>query len=66
MPSATLNFNLDNPADSEAFVTAVKAKNLWIALFDIDQQIMTHADDQTVQKFWEILDRLDITLEELS
>ena len=74
MPQATLTYNLDNPDDVEAFQVAVKAKDLWLALFDVSEMLRTiekYEDkdppiDEIRRRFYAVLEEYGITLEELS
>jgi hypothetical protein len=61
----TLEFNLDDQEDEVAYMRCVKAKNLAIALWDIDQYLRTsikHAPDSMSK---EVYDALQETRDEL-
>ena len=75
----TLEFNLDDPADMEAYMRAVKSTKLAIVLWDMDQHLrnkIKYAPDsmspeayeafqETRDKLREIMDYNSIDLDEL-
>lgn len=68
---AILEFDL--PEDQEECIVAVKSKNMWIALWDMSNNIRTWCEtsdtiqtDKVSETFYKNLENNDITLEELS
>lgn len=79
MAKAILEFNLDEPEDKEAHLRAVKALDMALALWDIEQylraqtkyapdsmpEVAYDALDKARQEFYEILTNHNISLDEL-
>lgn len=58
MAKAILEFDLDDPADKEAHLRAVRSTNLAIALWDIDQYLRAktkYAPDSMLPEVYEAL-----------
>jgi hypothetical protein len=60
-----LEFNLDDPFDEASYMRCVKAKDMAIALWDIDQYLRAHikyapdtADEKTLEVLEQVRDEL--------